>query len=160
MIVDPAVAPGFLLLLAEFVVLAGVGFVVARVVLRQADDRMALAQGMVVGLALWGVITNFVLYVVPGLAGAAVGWGVVLTLGAVLAWRAPERIRPQPRVAAGFVAWCWRCCGWGWPGGNCSWLPTRRSIWGCRRGSGRAGFPRSFLGSPVCRCVITTALTC
>ena len=95
--------PGLLLLLAEFAVLAGVGFIVARVVLRQADDRMAMAQGMVVGLALWGLITNFVLYAVPGLAGAAVGWGIVLTLGAVLAWRAPARIRPEPRVVAGFV---------------------------------------------------------
>ena len=104
MIVDPTVLPGFLLLLAELAALAGVGFIVARVVLRQSDDGMALAQGMVVGLALWGLITNFVLYVVPGLAGAAVGWGVTLALGAVLAWRAPERIRPEPRVLAGFAA--------------------------------------------------------
>ena len=64
---------------------------------------MALAQGLVVGLALWGLIVNFVLHVVPRLAGAAVGWGITLTLGAVLAWRAPDRIRPPPRVAARFV---------------------------------------------------------
>ena len=65
---------------------------------------MALAQGLVVGPALWGLIVNFVLHAVPGLAGAAVaGWGIVLALGAVLAWRAPDRIRPRPRVAAGFV---------------------------------------------------------
>ncbi len=103
MIVDPAVVPGFLLLLVEFVALAVVGFIVVRVVLRQTDDRMALAQGMVVGLALWGLITNFVLYAVPGLAGAAVGWGVTLMLGAVLAWRAPQPLGLQPRTAAGFV---------------------------------------------------------
>ena len=64
---------------------------------------MALAQGLVVGLALWSLIVNFVLHVVPRLAGAAVGWGITLTLGAVLAWRAPDRIRPPPRVAARFV---------------------------------------------------------
>ncbi len=103
MTVDPAVVPGFLLLLAELAALAVVGFIVARVVLRQADDRVALAQGLVVGPALWGLITNFVLYAVPGLAGAAVGWGLTLTLGAVLAWRAPKPIGPRPRVAAGFA---------------------------------------------------------
>ena len=71
--------------------------------MRQADDRAALAQGLVVGPALWGLIVNFVLYAVPGLAGAAVGWGITLALGAVLAWRAPDRIRPRPRVVAGIV---------------------------------------------------------
>ena len=103
MTVDPAVVPGFALLLAELVALAAVGYVVVRVALRQADDRVALAQGLVVGPALWGLIVNFVLYAVPGLAGAAIGWGVTLTLGAVLAWRAPDRIRPRPRVVAGFA---------------------------------------------------------
>ena len=103
MTVDSAVIPGLLFLAAELIALAAVGYVVVRVVLRQADDRVALAQGLVVGLALWGVIVNFVMYVVPGLAGAIVGWGVTLTLGAVLAWRAPRAIRPRPRVAAGFA---------------------------------------------------------
>ncbi len=104
MSVDLTVVPGFVLLLAEFAALAAVGYVVARVALRQDDVRMALAQGLVIGLALWGLITNFVLYAVPGMAGAAIGWGLTLGLGAVLAWRAPARIRPTPRVLAGFVA--------------------------------------------------------
>ena len=103
MTVDPAIIPGLLLLAAELMALAAVGYVVGRVVLRQGDDRVAFAQGLVIGPALWGLITNFVMYVVPGLAGAAVGWGVVLTLGALLAWRAPHRTRPQPRMVAGFV---------------------------------------------------------
>ncbi len=103
MTVDPTVLPGLLLLAAELVALAAVGYVVVRVALRQADERAALAQGLVVGLALWGLIVNFILYAVPGLAGAAVGWGVVLTLGAVLAWRSPDRIRPRPRMVAGFT---------------------------------------------------------
>ena len=89
MTVDPAVIPGFLLLLAELAALAAVGYLVVRVALRQADDRAALAQGLVVGPALWGVVTNFVMYAVPGLASAAVGWGVTLALGAEWAWRAP-----------------------------------------------------------------------
>ena len=50
MTVDPAVLPGLLLLAAELGVLAAVGFVVARVALRQTDDRLALAQGLVIGL--------------------------------------------------------------------------------------------------------------
>ena len=103
MIIDPAVIPGLLLVAAELVALAAVGFVVVRVALRQCDDRMALAQGLVVGPALWGVTTNFVLYAVPGLPGAAVGWGVILILGAALAWRSPDPIRPRLRTAAGFA---------------------------------------------------------
>ncbi|MCY3783629.1 MAG: hypothetical protein OXG79_07565 [Chloroflexi bacterium] len=103
MIVDPAVVPGLLLLAAELAALAAVGYVVVRVALRQTDARATLAQGLVVGPALWGLITNVVLYVVPGLAGAAIGWSVTLVLGAVLAWRAPHPIRPHPRMAAAFA---------------------------------------------------------
>ena len=103
MTVDPTILPGLLLLAAELAALASVGYVVVRVVLRQTDDRMALAQGLVVGPALWGLIANFVMYAVPGLAGAAVGWGVVLVLATVLVWRSSDRIRPQPRLAAGFA---------------------------------------------------------
>lgn len=92
-----------MLLAAQIIALAAVGYVVVRVVLRQADERVALAQGLVVGLALWGLVVNFVLYLVPGLAGAIIGWGGMLALGAVLTWRAPHPIGPRPRVAAGFV---------------------------------------------------------
>jgi len=103
MIVDPAVVPGLLLLAAELVALAAVGFVVVRVALGQTDDLLALAQGLVVGLALWGLVTNFVVYLLPGLAGALVGWMVVLAIGAGIAWRRPKRLGVQPRVAAGFA---------------------------------------------------------
>ena len=109
--VDLTVVPGLLLLAAELAALAAVGYVIVRAVLRQDDERLALAQGLVVGPALWGVITNFVLYLVPGLAGAAVGWGAMLAIGAVVAWRARGRIRPRPRTAAGlaiaFLALFW-----------------------------------------------------
>ena len=103
MTVDPAVIPGLLVLAAELIVLAAVGFVVVRVALRQTDDRMALAQGLVVGPVLWGLIVNFVLYAIPGFAGAIVGWGITLVLGATLVWRAREPIWPRARTAAGFV---------------------------------------------------------
>ena len=104
MTVDPTVIPGLLLLALELAVLAVVGFVVARVALGQADDAMALAQGMVIGLALWGLIVNFVMYAVPGLAGAITGWAITLALGAGLAWRGWAGLRLSSRTLAGFVA--------------------------------------------------------
>lgn len=103
MTIDPTVLPGLLLLLAELSAMAIVGYVVARVALRQTDEVMALAQGLVVGPALWGLVISFVLHLAPGLAGALVGWGVTLGVGAALAWRAPHAVRPPPRVVAGFV---------------------------------------------------------
>ena len=102
MTLDPAVIPGLLLLAAELIALAAVGYIVVRVVLRQSDERAALAQGLVVGLALWGVLTNFALYIVPGLAGAAVGWAILVAIGAGLAWRTSCRVRPRARTVAGF----------------------------------------------------------
>ena len=101
--VDLQVIPGLLLLAAELLVLAAVGFVVVRVALGQADDRLAVAQGLVVGLALWGLVVNFALYLWPGLAGALVGWVAVLVIGAALARRRIAGICPRPRVIAGFA---------------------------------------------------------
>ena len=49
MTLDPQVVAGFVLLVMEFLALAAIGYVVARVALRQKDDRLALAQGMAVG---------------------------------------------------------------------------------------------------------------
>ena len=94
MIIDPGVLPGLVLLAAELAVLAAVGYVVVRVALRQDDELSALAQGMVVGPALWGIVVNFVMYAVPGLAGAAVGWVLVLGITGVLAWRVHETAAP------------------------------------------------------------------
>ncbi len=104
MTVDPTVVPGLLLLALELLALAAVGYIVARVALRQSDDLMALAQGMVIGPAIWGLIVNFVMHAVPGLAGALVGWAAIVAIGAGLALRAPRVLRASPRRVAGFVA--------------------------------------------------------
>ena len=103
MTVDPVVLPGLLLLAVELGALAAVGYVVARVALRQTDDRMALAQGLVIGPALWGMIVNFVLHVTPGRAGALASWVLLLALAGGLVWRAPQPVRPRLRTAAGFA---------------------------------------------------------
>ena len=103
MTVDPSVVPGLLFLLAEFVALAAVGYVIVRVALRETDDRVALAQGLIVGPAIWGVVVNLVMYALPGLAGAIAGWIFVLALAAVLTWRVSKSVRPRLRIAAGFA---------------------------------------------------------
>ena len=102
MTVDAGVVPGLLLLAAELLALAAVGYVVARVALRQTDHRLALAQGLVIGPALWGLIVNFVLHLLPGLAGALASWIIVFALGAALAWRRRPDLRLPPRTLAGF----------------------------------------------------------
>ena len=103
MTVDPSVVPGLLFLLAELVALAAVGYLVVRTALRETDVRVALAQGLVVGPAIWGVVVNFVMYAIPGMAGALAGWIFVLALAAILVWRSQESIRPRLRAAAGFA---------------------------------------------------------
>ena len=104
MTVDLTVLPGLLLLALELLALAAVGYIVARVALRQADDRMALAQGMVIGPAVWGLTVNLILFLVPGRAGAIVGWVVVLALAFCLTKKAPKTLLARPRTVAGFVA--------------------------------------------------------
>ena len=100
MTVDSAVIRGLVILAAEFLTLAAVGYVVARVALRQTDDR--LAQGLVIGPPLWGLIVNFLLHLFPGMAGALAGWIVVLVLGTGLAWRRRHVLRISPHTLAAF----------------------------------------------------------
>ena len=103
MTVDPTILPGLLLLALELLTLTAVGFGLARRVLRQNDDLMALAQGMVVGLAVWGLLVNFTLHLAPGPAGALVAWLIILALGVGLAWHARLRLQLPPRTVAGFA---------------------------------------------------------
>lgn len=103
MTVDPTVLPGLALFALELLVLAAVGFVVARVALRQPDDGMALAQGMVIGPALWGMVVSLVLHLAHGLAGGLVGWVIIVAGGAGLAWRGKSLLRVRPRTLLGFV---------------------------------------------------------
>ncbi len=104
MTVDPDVLPGLALLVLELLVLATAGFVVARVALRQRHDLLALAQGLAVGLALWGLIANLAMYLLPGMAGAVTAWVATIGIGAGLAWRTPLPLRLSARTAAVFVA--------------------------------------------------------
>ena len=148
MTVDPAVVPGFLLLMAELGALAAVGFVVARVALRQTDDRLALAQGLVIGPALWGLIVNFVMYAVPGLAGALVGWAAMLVLGAGLAWRASAPIRPRGRVVAGFVVAALALLWVALASRQLLAIPDARAHLGLAASIRAGGFPPAFFWTP------------
>jgi len=104
MTIDPTVIPGLLLLAVELLVLAAVGYIVARVALRQNDDKLALAQGLVIGPALWGLLVNFLLHLFPGMAGAVSAWIVLLALASFLIWRAPKPILPRLRSTLGLAA--------------------------------------------------------
>ena len=104
MTIDPAVIPGLLLLAAELLALAAVGYVVARVALRQSDHRLALAQGLVIGPALWGLSVNFLLHLFPGMAGALAGWLLVFALTAGLIWRMPTPLTPRLRTVIALAA--------------------------------------------------------
>ncbi len=103
MTIDPTVVPGLLLLALELLVLAAVGYIVARLALRQSDDLVALAQGMLIGPALWGLIANFVLHLAPGRVGALVSWIALLALVAGLAWRSSRPLRPKMLNAIGLA---------------------------------------------------------
>ncbi|MCY3923811.1 MAG: hypothetical protein OXG27_15645, partial [Chloroflexi bacterium] len=102
MTVDPEVLPGLLLLTLELLTLAAFGYIVARVALRQTDDRLALAQGLVIGPALWGLSVNFILHLLPGMSGALAGWILALGLAGYLAWRTRQALPVPPRTLVGF----------------------------------------------------------
>ena len=103
MLVEPEVVLGLLILAAELLALATVGFVVARVVLCQSEIRLAMAQGLVLGPALWGLTVNFVAHLLPGRAAALAAWMILLSAGIVLARRSPQSLRIQPRLLLAFA---------------------------------------------------------
>ncbi len=104
MTLDPTVVPGLLLLALELLVLSALGYIVARLALRQSDDLVALAQGMLIGPALWGLFANFILHLVPGRGGALVSWIALLALATGLAWRSRRRLRLRMFDAIGLAA--------------------------------------------------------
>lgn len=104
MTVDPGVLPGLLLLALEMLALAVVGYIVARVALRQQYAPLALAQGLVIGPAIWGLVANFLFHLLPGPTGTLGAWMVTLAFGAWLVWRTPKAWRVPPREVAGFAA--------------------------------------------------------
>ena len=91
------------MLALELCALAALGYVVARIALGQDDHRSALAQGMVIGPALWGLTGNFVLHIVPGGAGAIVSWVIVAAVVTLLWRRNPSRLHLPRRTGAGFA---------------------------------------------------------
>ena len=93
-----------LLLALEMLALAVVGYVVARVALRQQYAPLALAQGLVIGPAIWGLVASFLFHLLPGPAGTLGAWLVTLAFGAWLVWRSPNAWRMPPREVAGFAA--------------------------------------------------------
>ena len=115
MTVDWAIVPGLLLLAAELVALAAVGYVVSRTALRQRDERLALAQGLVIGPALWGFVVNVVLYTLPAPAGVVAAWVLTLALAAGLVWRAGQPCGQG--CARRPPSWSrpWRSSGSRWP---------------------------------------------
>lgn len=104
MTVDAAILPGLLLLGLQLLALSVLGYVVARRALNQSDVLQSLAQGMVIGPVLWGLTANFVLYALPGFAGAVATWIAMLTLAAGLAWRCLNVLQMPLRIAGGFAA--------------------------------------------------------
>ena len=160
MTVDPPVLPGLLLLALELLALAAVGFIVARVALRQADDRMALAQGMVIGPAVWGLTVNFMLFVVPGRAGAIVGWVVVLALAFGLINRAPKTLLPRPRTVVGFVAATLALFWVILAARQLMKIPDQAFIWACPLISRLAAGRQPHLGTRISECTTITVLTC
>ena len=104
---DPTVIPGLMLLTVELLALAVVGYVVARAILGEDSHGLALAQGLVIGPTLWGLIVSFLLHIVPGMVGVLAGWMMCVVLGGGLAWRAQESLRVPFGTIAGFgLAWC------------------------------------------------------
>ena len=100
---EPLIALGLMLLGAELAVLAAIGFLVARAVLRQGDDRLALAQGLLIGPGLWGLLANGFVFFLPSQIGAAAAWATVLALAVWLIRRPATRTWPSGRTAAGFT---------------------------------------------------------
>ena len=160
MTVDSAVVPGLLFLLAELVALAGVGYVIVRVALRETDQRVALAQGLVVGPAIWGVVVNLVMYVLPGMVGALAGWIFVLSLAAVLVWRSAKPLRPRLRLASGFALAALALFWIALASRQMLTIPNEATHLGLSASIRAGGFPPEYPWNPGIAAPTTTASIC
>ena len=100
---DVTILPGLLILSLELTLLMTSGYIIACISLRQSDSRLALAQGMLIGPALWVLIANYLLHVVPGLAGGYVSLATLVALAIILAWRNPSALRVSLHCLLGFM---------------------------------------------------------
>ena len=105
-LIDVGLLPGLLLFALELAAIAVFGYVVVRGLLGQAPGYLAAFQGLIVGLALWGLLLNAAFYVAPGAIGVVLAWSAAAVLAAVLIWK--KRVQPRPALstAAIFAAIC------------------------------------------------------
>ncbi len=102
--IEAGLLPGFSLLAVEIGAIAVLGYVVVRGLMGQAAGYLAAFQGLIVGLALWGVLMNAAFYVLPGVYGLILAWLVAAVLTATLIWKRRVEPRPTLSAAASFAA--------------------------------------------------------
>ena len=74
-------------MLAQLLILSAAGAGVIRSVWPNVAPNVARSAGLLAGPALFGAVTAFAMYLVPGTAGVAAGWAVVLAVAIGVAWR-------------------------------------------------------------------------
>ena len=85
-------------MLAQLLILSAAGAGVIRSVWPNVAPNVARSAGLLAGPALFGAVTAFAMYLVPGTAGVAAGWAVVLAVAIGVAWRQglpPKTLLPE-----------------------------------------------------------------
>ena len=85
-------------MLAQLLILSAAGAGVIRSVWPNVAPNVARSAGLIAGPALFGAVTAFAMYLVPGTAGVAAGWAVVLAVAIGVAWRQglpPKTLLPE-----------------------------------------------------------------
>ncbi len=103
-LVDVGLLPGFALFAIQVGAIAIFGYVVVRGLLGQKPGYLAAAQGLIAGLALWGLLVNAAFYVAPGAIGVVLAWSAAAMLTVVLIWKKRVEPRPSRSAAATFAA--------------------------------------------------------
>ena len=97
-LVDVGLLPGLALFALQIAAIAIFGYVVVRGLLGQKPGPLAAAQGLIAGLAFWGLLVNAAFYVAPGAIGVVLAWSAAAMLTAVLIWK--KRVEPGPTRSA------------------------------------------------------------